>query len=92
MRFVVVLALVSSLSAWAPLQCSRDPDPELRRRETPGEALYGLAQRFERHGDRASWRSTLEYLVERYPNSRFAKRAALDLEAGTSRPRSGGSP
>jgi hypothetical protein len=64
----------------APLQCASDPDPELRRYETPGEALYGLAQQFKAKGDEEAWRATLEYLIARYPNSRFAVTARSDLE------------
>ena len=70
-----------TLLGQAPLQCASDPDPELRRYETPGEALYGLAEQFKSKGDRAAWRATLEYLVARYPNSRFAAMARNDLES-----------
>lgn len=63
----------------APMQCSSDPGPELRRYETPGEALYGLAGEFKAKGDDDAWRVTLEYLVARYPNSRFAGMARDDL-------------
>lgn len=72
------LALGAGLH-WAPLQCASDPDPALRRYETPGEALYGLAQRFRAEGDEHAYRATLEYLVQRYPNSRFASMAKTDL-------------
>jgi hypothetical protein len=74
----VVLAF-AALMAWAPLQCASDPDPALRREETPGEALYGLATQFKAKGETKAWRSTLEYLVARYPNSRFALMAKEDL-------------
>lgn len=63
------------------MQCSGEPDPDLRRYETPGEALYGLAQEFKAKGDTKSERATLQYLVAHYPNSRFAKMAADDLSA-----------
>ena len=75
----VTSALLFSGLAHAPLQCSREPDPELRRYETPPEALYGLAERFKAKGDRKAYRDTLGYLVERYPSSRFAERAKQDL-------------
>jgi len=76
----VKLALVAVVAAlWAPMQCASDPDPALRRYETPGEALYGLAEQFKAKGDAAAWRATLEYLVARYPNSREAKMASEDL-------------
>jgi outer membrane protein assembly factor BamD (BamD/ComL family) len=63
----------------APMQCASDPEPELRRYETPGEALYGLAGRFKSQGDERAWQTTLEYLIARYPNSRFAAMARDDL-------------
>jgi TolA-binding protein len=72
------LSLIAALG-WAPMQCAGDPDPSLRREETPGEALYGLAQQFREKGEQDAWRSTLEYLVARYPNSRFAGMAREDL-------------
>ncbi len=62
------------------MQCSGDPDPKLRGHETPGEALYGLAQEFKAKGDTGAHRATLEHLIARYPNSRFAKMARDDLE------------
>lgn len=68
--------------ARAPLQCASDPDPSLRRYETPGEALYGLAQEFKAKGNDAAWRSTLSYLIAHYPNSRFAGMAKSDLAEG----------
>ena len=80
MRAVAVLVL-SGLAASAPLQCgSGDPESTERRGETPGEALYDLAQEFKARGDEDGWRRTLEYLKRRYPNSRFAVRAENDLE------------
>ncbi|MBK7582341.1 MAG: hypothetical protein IPI67_19310 [Myxococcales bacterium] len=79
------LGLCAALG-WAPMQCASDPDPALRRQETPGEALYGLAQQFKAKGDAAAWRSTLEYLVARYPNSRHAVMAKEDLAAVPEKP------
>jgi hypothetical protein len=81
-RFAVVLA---ALALNAPLQCSGSEDPSLRREETPGEALYGLATQFKAKGEKDSWRSTLEYLVARYPNSRFAGMARDDLDAASAK-------
>lgn len=79
MRLVAAFVLVAL--GGAPLQCSSDPESSERRSETPGEALYGLAQEFKAKGDERSWRQTLEYLERRYPNSRFAVRARNDLAA-----------
>lgn len=64
----------------APLQCSGDPPPETRRYETPPDALYDLATRFKKKGEMRAYRDTLAYLVERYPNSRFAMRAKDELQ------------
>ncbi|MCC6667050.1 MAG: hypothetical protein IT375_25090 [Polyangiaceae bacterium] len=82
----MVFAVCAALG-WAPMQCASDPSPAERRYETPGEALYGLADQFKAKGDSAAWRSTLEYLVARYPNSRWAKMAKDDLEAAGPKPK-----
>jgi hypothetical protein len=71
--------VLAALLGQAPMQCASDPGPEMRRYETPGEALYGLAGEFKAKGDADAWRVTLEYLVARYPNSRFAGMARDDL-------------
>jgi TolA-binding protein len=66
------------------MQCGKhSEDPELRRYETPPEALYDLAERFQKEGDLPARRATLEYIVERYPNSRFAVMAKEELERAT---------
>jgi outer membrane protein assembly factor BamD (BamD/ComL family) len=78
---VLVLAFGAALLAHAPLQCSHDPGAELRREETPPEALYDLATRFKKKGDVRAYRDTLAYLAERYPSSRFAVTAKEELSA-----------
>lgn len=78
MRALAPLVLSASI-AWAPFQCPSDPDPEKRREETPGEALYDLAQEFGKAGDREAKVRTLEYLVRKYPRSRHAVDAAREL-------------
>lgn len=71
---------VTMLASHAPLQCGwRKPPPEAERTETAGEALWNLAERFGAEGDAPARERTLRYLVERYPSSRFAKRAADEL-------------
>lgn len=77
---LIALVLCAPLIG-APLQCGSEPPAAERRYETPGEALYGLAEQFKAKGDQVAWRSTLEYLVARYPNSRYAKMAKDDLDA-----------
>lgn len=80
MRVASIFALAITLSWHAPLQCSSDTDPALKRYETPPEALYDLAERFKKQGDEHARRTTLSYLIERYPNSRFAVMARDDLK------------
>ncbi len=72
------LLLAASLSA--PVQCGSKPRPELRMEEEPAEALYKLAERFGAQGDKKARAETLRFIVERYPTSRFAQAAKLDLE------------
>ena len=88
---VLGFAVSAGVLAAAPLQCSREPEPDFRTYETPPDALYDLATRFKAKGDTGAYRDTLAYLVERYPSSRFAERAKQDLggEAGVA-PGAGG--
>jgi len=74
----LLLAAALALGS-APLQCGSG-ESEGARYETPPEALYELAERFREQGDENGRRKTLEFLIERYPNSRFAVRAKSDLE------------
>lgn len=73
-------ALLLALSA-APYQCAREPDPNRRLEDDPAEAVYKLADRFKTEGKAEARTTTLKYLVERYPTSRFAGMARLELEA-----------
>jgi hypothetical protein len=67
--------------ALAPMQCGGgSDDPSLLRYEGPGEALYDLAQRFKAKGDEPAYVDTLRFIVARYPNSRRAVTAKLELE------------
>lgn len=77
-RFVLAAAVVSTAST-APMQCGHTPDAELREDETPGDALWQLAQRFKTAGDAAGEKRTLEYLVERYPSSRWQQPARDEI-------------
>ncbi len=76
---LLVLSSLCGLFGTAPFQCSGEPDPAHRLEETAPEALYDLAGRFRRDGDREGWLGTLHYLLERYPSSRFAVMAEQDL-------------
>ena len=76
------ILLAMALTSVAPFQCAGDPDPDKAREESPGEALYKLAEKFKTEGDERARRRTLKYLVERSPSSRFAKMAEEDLGEG----------
>ncbi len=77
-RIVGSLLMATALSA--PVQCGSKIRPEHRFEEEPGEALYKLAERFAASGDQKARVETLRFIVERYPTSRFAEAAKLDLE------------
>lgn len=77
MRALLAAACLSL--GFAPLQCGSG-DPEDLPSETPPEALYRLSEHFARQGDDQARVETLRYLIERYPNSRFAVRAKNELE------------
>ena len=79
--FVLALGLGASLTL-APFQCARDPDPNLRREDTAGDALWALAQDFRGRGNEPAARETLRYLVVKYPSSRYAPAAREELGRG----------
>ena len=66
--------------SFAPYQCAREPDPNRRTEDDPAEAVYNLAERFKADGKTDARAATLRYLIERYPTSRRAKTAAVDLQ------------
>ena len=72
----------------APIQCASDPDPNRRLEDTPSEALWRLAERFEADGDEAARRIALEEIVERYPSSAEAERARVALGRSEGSPES----
>jgi outer membrane protein assembly factor BamD (BamD/ComL family) len=76
----LVFLVATSLSGHAPYQCGKATDRSVRE-ETPGEALYALAQKLKAEGDEHGYKTTLRYLVTRYPSSRFATAAQVDLGA-----------
>lgn len=78
MRLLLAGTLALSLG-FAPLQCRREADPELRREDTAGDALYSLAQDFRAKGDEAAAQKTLRFLVTRYPSSRHVVAAREEL-------------
>jgi hypothetical protein len=78
MRAVALVLLVLALGR-APFQCASDPDPNRRLEDSAPEALWNLSEEFEARGDREARDVTLRHLVERYPRSRYARRAELVL-------------
>ena len=77
LRLAAPLALAAALSA--PIQCARRTPPDQRMEDEPAEVLYSLAERFKAQGNAAAQAETLRFLVARYPVSRFAEAARLDL-------------
>lgn len=71
--------LAAAALALAPLQCGGPPREHPEYEDGPAEALWDLSERFRESGDEAARRRTLEYLIERYPSSRFAERARVTL-------------
>ncbi len=80
--------LLLTLLLGAPFQCASDPDPNRRIEDTPSEALWRLAERFEAEGDESARRMALEELLERYPSSAEAERARTALGNPTDDPTS----
>ena len=76
MRALALLALLL-----APLQCGAPPREHPQFEDSPAEAVWDLSEELGRAGDAAGRRHALEFLIERYPSSRFAQSARADLEA-----------
>jgi hypothetical protein len=77
-RTATVVLLLGIFSRHAPYQCGRSQEATVRE-ETPGEALYHVAEKLRAEGDEKGYRTTMRYLIERYPSSRFAVAARADL-------------
>jgi hypothetical protein len=77
----VFAACLALGSVGAPFQCASKIDPDKRMEDEPGEALYGLAEKFKAQGNQAARADTLRYIVARYPASRFAEAARQELAA-----------
>ncbi|NUP12256.1 MAG: hypothetical protein HOW73_39925 [Polyangiaceae bacterium] len=78
-RHAFALVFVAGTSI-APFQCASEPEPQLAKEETPGEALKGLADEFAKSGDDEARIRTLKYIVERYPRSKYAEEAKTELK------------
>ena len=80
-----ILALSAALvGSVAPYQCAGEANPARRIEETPGEALYTLAEQFHDSGNENARVATLRYLIARYPTSRFAVMARQDVSGSPS--------
>jgi hypothetical protein len=89
-RWTAVLLVLAGMLVLgsAPMQCpSNDPDPTETVPEAP-EECYLLAQELLAHGDVEGWRTALQYVVERFGDSRWAARARDDLANGPPAPAS----
>ena len=82
--------LLVFLQLGAPMQCQHDPDPNNRMEDTAGDALWGLAQKFEGEHNDVAARDTLRYLVETYPANRHAPAARAKLGGAAAAPASDG--
>ncbi len=78
-RSFVSAGLMLAALGSAPMQCKHDPDPNLRREDTAGDALWELAQDFRAKGNEAAAKDTLRFLVARYPSNRHVPEAKAEL-------------
>ncbi|MFW5926248.1 MAG: hypothetical protein ACOCV4_08790 [Myxococcota bacterium] len=85
MKVAAVIVAALGLGT-APFQCASDPDPNRRMEDSAPEALWELSERFEDRGDDGARRETLRHLIERYPSSRYARRAELALDESDEAP------
>lgn len=74
-------SLASAVLTLAPFQCAHDPDPNVRREDTAGDALWALAHDFRARHDEAAAKDTLKFLIEKYPSSRHTPAAKEELAA-----------
>jgi outer membrane protein assembly factor BamD (BamD/ComL family) len=84
--------LLLSAATTAPFQCASKVEPERRIEEEPAEALYGLAEKFRAEGNGGAREKTLRYLVDRFPASRFAVTAQVELSEMRATPAGSTSP
>ena len=78
-RSVLAAGVMASMLGNAPMQCSRSPDPENRREDTAGDALWDLAEDFKTKGNDEARKQTLRFLVEKYPSNRHVPAAREEL-------------
>jgi len=86
---IVALALAGVPAAGsAPMQCPSDDRPPPPTVPEAPEECYRLAQQLLEEGDVDGWRTALQYVIDRFPDSRYAASAQDDLRRGP-RPMSG---
>jgi outer membrane protein assembly factor BamD (BamD/ComL family) len=79
-RELASIAAAGLLLGSAPFQCG-DPEPiRYARRDDPAEVVWSLGVRLDRRGQRTAAHETWRYLIERYPTSRYAERARMELD------------
>lgn len=78
LRSLAPLLLLAS-TATAPFQCAKTNDPNLRMEEDPSQVLYDLADAFHQKNDEHARVETLRFLIAKYPSSRYAEMARIDL-------------
>ncbi len=84
-----VLAGLLAVGA-APMQCPTTDREPLPTYPDAAEECFGLAGRLRERGDLDGWRTALEYVVERFPGTRWAARAQDELQRGPRMPETGG--
>jgi hypothetical protein len=70
---------VATIFSIAPIQCAHDPDPNARREDSPGDALWTMSQKFASEHNDVAEKETLEYLISQYPSSRHFGAAREEL-------------
>jgi hypothetical protein len=71
---------IASLLSIAPIQCAHSPDPNERREDSPGDALWTMSQKFASEQNTTAEKETLEYLISQYPSSRHFGAAREELQ------------
>jgi hypothetical protein len=78
-RSALAAYVLASVLGNAPMQCSRSPDPNMRREDTAGDALWDLAEDFKAKGNDEARKQTLRFLVDKYPSNRHVPAAREEL-------------
>ncbi len=79
-RGAILVALAFALLGAAPVQCGRTEPIHYAHRDDPAETVYQLGVRLRSRGHEEAAHETWQFLIERYPSSRWAERARDDLQ------------